>query len=280
VKDEKSIEPLVYQFESNYLFYPIAITGFSEVGGSRAEINLFLVTSKQSEIPDRPYSYRRNHWFSSYGHPVGLTNAELTDISERLASLFEDGAKVSKTSIYGKLSEITRDLILYPYSWSNNLTIGDKGERVKALQKILINEGFWNSEVEATDYFGPITKAAVMRFQQRHAEQILKPLGLEKATGLVGPSTRSYLKTRDQQQQQQGEVNSCETDQDCVLVNENCCPCSMGGGKKCINEDHQQQGIEDLDCGQENQICPAVYLCDSLPSGCECVDNKCQTSSE
>ena len=61
------------------------------------------------------------------------------------------------------------------------------------LQKMLINEGVWDSEVEATGYFGPITKAALIKFQERYSEDILKPLNLEKGTGYFGPKSRAYL---------------------------------------------------------------------------------------
>jgi len=64
---------------------------------------------------------------------------------------------------------------------------------VKILQQLLINEGFWQSEASVTSYFGPVTKQAVMRFQDQYKDQILTPLGLSKPTGFFGPYTRKYL---------------------------------------------------------------------------------------
>ncbi|GAG18801.1 unnamed protein product, partial [marine sediment metagenome] len=78
-------------------------------------------------------------------------------------------------------------------SFNRNLGLGMSGDDVKALQEILINEGVWESEVEATGYFGSITKSAVIKYQEKYAAEILEPLGLTKGTGFVGSSTRAHL---------------------------------------------------------------------------------------
>jgi len=62
------------------------------------------------------------------------------------------------------------------------------------LQKILINEGVWDSWVKATGYFGPITKRALIKFQEKYQKEILSPIHLKKGTGFFGPLTRNFLK--------------------------------------------------------------------------------------
>ena len=79
-------------------------------------------------------------------------------------------------------------------TFSQDLSLGMSGEDVKALQEILINEGVWaRPDISATGYFGPLTKEAVIKYQQKYSSEILEPLGLTKGTGFVGPSTRAHL---------------------------------------------------------------------------------------
>ena len=77
------------------------------------------------------------------------------------------------------------------YNWTRDLTLGSKGADVKALQEFLNNNG---SPVAAsgvgsvgneTEYFGPMTKAALASFQSAH--------GITPAVGYFGPITRSYI---------------------------------------------------------------------------------------
>lgn len=80
----------------------------------------------------------------------------------------------------------------------NDLQIGDEGTEVKALQKILNQNGFTVSSAGVgspgweTTYFGELTRQAVQRFQC--AEDIVCS-GDEDTTGygLVGPKTRAAL---------------------------------------------------------------------------------------
>lgn len=72
-----------------------------------------------------------------------------------------------------------------PFQFKSNLKTGSQGTEVRELQKCL--------EVEETGYFGEKTKEAVILFQEKYSEEILKPNDLAKGTGEVLKSTRNKL---------------------------------------------------------------------------------------
>ncbi len=83
---------------------------------------------------------------------------------------------------------------------TSNLSLGSSGAQVVALQQILnqnvatqiasIGPGSPGNE---SGYFGTLTRAAVIRFQQKYADQILTPAGLTQGNGFVGSYTRAML---------------------------------------------------------------------------------------
>ncbi len=82
-------------------------------------------------------------------------------------------------------------------NFTRNLTTGDTGADVKALQEFLNAQGYTVATVGAgspgneTEYFGPATAGAVAAFQEAYASEILAPLGLTAGTGYFGASTRA-----------------------------------------------------------------------------------------
>ncbi len=78
-------------------------------------------------------------------------------------------------------------------SLENNLQYNDRGEDVSLLQEWLANDASVYPEALVTGYFGPLTKAAVSRFQEKYTEEILAPWDLVQGTGFVGSTTRAQL---------------------------------------------------------------------------------------
>lgn len=78
-------------------------------------------------------------------------------------------------------------------NFASTLTSDSRGKTVEYLQECLAGlEGIY-PEGEISGYFGDKTKAAVIRFQEKYADEILSPSGLTKGNGRVGPSTREKL---------------------------------------------------------------------------------------
>ena len=86
------------------------------------------------------------------------------------------------------------------YHFSRNLSLGDTGSDVKTLQRVLNDRPETQVAVSGagspgneTDYFGPLTRSAVIKYQNLYSQEILVPVGLNYGTGYVGPSTRAKL---------------------------------------------------------------------------------------
>jgi len=79
------------------------------------------------------------------------------------------------------------------FQFKSNLKSGSQGQEVKELQKCLARDPEVYPEGEITGVFGKLTKASVIRFQEKYKKEILEPQGLEKGTGEVLKSTRTKL---------------------------------------------------------------------------------------
>jgi len=79
-------------------------------------------------------------------------------------------------------------------AFTTDLYYGMQGSQVSCLQEFLKGQGSGiYPEGLITGNFSSKTEAAVIRFQEKYALEILTPLGLKAGTGFVGPSTRQKI---------------------------------------------------------------------------------------
>lgn len=86
------------------------------------------------------------------------------------------------------------------FFFTEDLEIGDTGLEVKYLQIFLNNytdfkvakDGVGSSGHE-TEYFGLLTKQAVINFQEKYFDDVLSPWGFSKGTGMVSRTTKAKM---------------------------------------------------------------------------------------
>jgi hypothetical protein len=84
-------------------------------------------------------------------------------------------------------------------TFTRDLKFDDSSSDVKQLQIFFNTHGFTVATTgpgapgEETTIFGKLTKAAVIKFQETYASEILAQFGLTNGTGFVGPATRAKI---------------------------------------------------------------------------------------
>lgn len=164
-----------------------------------SEIKFNLINAKKVKIswinPGQDFKYVRiyrsldkNSWGSLLYDKV--TSTEIIDKNVRWGVTYY--YLIKSVDYAGNESLNTKPLAITIFKFTRHLSFGSKGNDVKKLQEILIKENVY-PEKNISGYFGPLTKAAVIRLQEKYSKEILEPLKLKKGTGFVGPYTIKKL---------------------------------------------------------------------------------------
>jgi len=109
---QNSVEPILYRFETSFLYYPLEIS--SPLSGD-TKITLFLLTDGKIESPLFYQLFRVAVYYSpSLWEPIqlDLTRGELCLIDLRIGELFEEGASLTVLEYEGPLNGLAGDLMI------------------------------------------------------------------------------------------------------------------------------------------------------------------------
>jgi len=142
--------------------------------------------------------------FTAAPAQAALTTSQVDAIVSLLQSFGADAATIAnvQTSLTGGTPTTPSGggstASVCPYTWSTSLNSGSSGADVMALQKFLNSDSATmiassgvGSAGSETDYFGGLTVAAVAKFQNKYASEVLTPVGLSAGTGYFGSSSRA-----------------------------------------------------------------------------------------
>ena len=130
---------------------------------------------------------------AAYGQTVDDLNAQIQTLLAQIATL------QAQLAALGGSSAPAPGMV--QCTFTRSLTVGSQGADVQCLQRYLNSAGFQlaasgaGSPGNETMYFGPITRSAVIKWQNRYSAQVLAPVGLSQGTGYWGPSSQAQYTT-------------------------------------------------------------------------------------
>ena len=145
-------------------------------------------------------------YFAIMGEPSVITPPAKPITEMTVAELQAEIVRI--TALIAQLQAQLAELIGVPaivgvpaeFSFQTNLKYGQVLTDVKYLQIVLNSDP--ETRLAATgvgspgresNIFGPLTKAAVIKFQKKYASEVLAPWELTKGTGFIGSTTRAKL---------------------------------------------------------------------------------------
>jgi hypothetical protein len=190
----------------------------SITGGSSVSQVKYLLQNKQYDLARKiileyPHLFKRDYLLREY--PNLFTQEELNFISSvlgeykieqlipLLSQISQQQEQKQQTVQISKYQHLKEKLQQHPlknelknFRFKKVLKEGMRNKDVKYLQIILnldndtkLRDKGPGSFTKETEYFGYFTKQAVIKFQEKYKEDILKPINKDKGTGIVGIMT-------------------------------------------------------------------------------------------
>jgi hypothetical protein len=121
-KNERSVDPLLYRFDSSFLYYPLLIT--SPVAGN-TEITLFLITEDKVGKDYWPMQKAMYRVYGGASQTIEfvLSKGDLSKIDLRIGELFADGAWLTVLRYKGGLDLLTRDLMISGDALTSDISV-------------------------------------------------------------------------------------------------------------------------------------------------------------
>jgi len=112
--EERSVDPILYKFNSDFLYYPLVIT--SPVGGD-TEITLFVLTEDKIDGDHFPFQRARYRVTEGSWKPIEfvLSKGDLSKIDLRIGEIFEYKAWLTVLKYDGEVSSLNKDLMISGY---------------------------------------------------------------------------------------------------------------------------------------------------------------------
>ncbi len=113
--EERSVNPVLYKFNSDFIYYPLVIT--SPLGG-RTEITLFVLTEDKIDGNQFPFHKARYRVAEGSWKPIEfvLSKGELSKIDLRIGEIFEYKAWLTVLEYDGAVSFLDKDLMISGYT--------------------------------------------------------------------------------------------------------------------------------------------------------------------
>jgi hypothetical protein len=139
----RSIEPIIYRFETDFLYYPLVI---SSLASGETKISLFLLTPGVINFAELPKGMTIG---LSYGQPVQfeINGEELRSIYSEIAELLGDSAWLTAVQYDGDLKDLESDLKLYGVRTIPELTFHFLNGSCAAEGESTATISLWNDKV-------------------------------------------------------------------------------------------------------------------------------------